>query len=98
MQNRSIADNYYGSCRTSTSNVCKPYVPQGNAKLVTFLPFFFQRTKHAYREKGTSFYLGTTSWVLDVFTIVALVHTARAAQAGERWAAGRRGYQTIPGG
>lgn len=46
---------------------------------------------------GTSFYLSTISWVLDVFIIAGLLYTALAAKSGKRWAAGRRPYHPIPG-
>ncbi|KAF8586686.1 hypothetical protein K439DRAFT_925543 [Ramaria rubella] len=46
---------------------------------------------------STSFYLSTVSWALDVFIITGLLVTAWAAKSGSRWAAGRRGYQSISG-
>lgn len=49
------------------------------------------------KEKGTSFYAGTISWVIDVFIIVGLAYVSYAAKSGERWAAGRRPYTPIPG-
>jgi len=46
---------------------------------------------------GISYWLNTTTWVLDMIVIAGLAVTGIYAEKGHRWAAGRRPYHPIPG-
>lgn len=67
----------------------------GEAKLSELFSFFLRFNR--LMASGTSFYLSTISWSLDILIIAGLLFTALAAKSGKRWAAGRRAYQPIPG-
>jgi len=63
------------------------------AQLLRSYPANFAQGTHL----SISFWLNTTSWVLDVLLVVGLVTTGIYAEKGHRWAAGRRPYHPIPG-
>ncbi|KAF8515451.1 hypothetical protein JB92DRAFT_2914810 [Gautieria morchelliformis] len=88
--------------RTAWQGVAALTGLHGALQIITMAIIVCLHSRSAYPLFGeaklsTSFYLSTISWSLDVFIIAGLLYTAFAAKSGKRWAAGRRGYQPIPG-